>query len=126
MSRVDRILYLIFRDRSRRERIFESYVHHKNLYNKGNGEISFWVGMANIDTFLLLSIFVKTQMPWVPLWMYFALFPILIFARTGAAWAIGWWWDKNKLFDTEASWTNKRNPTINALGKKILQPGLKR
>ncbi len=119
MSRIDRVLFLIFRDRSRRERMFAAYIHHKNLYSKGNGEISFWVGMANIDTFLLLSIFVKTQFPWIPLWLYVVLFPILIFLRTGAAWFIGWWWDRNDLFARESDWTNKRNPTIDALGRKL-------
>lgn len=121
MSRVDKLLLLIFKDRSRREHAFELYIHHKNLYSKGNGEISFWVGMANIDTFLLLSIFIKANFPWIPFWLYCVLFPSLIVARTGVAWFIGWWWDRNGLFDAEASWGNKRNPVLNGLDNKVLR-----
>jgi hypothetical protein len=42
----------------------------------------------------------------------------LVFVRTN--WVLGWWWDKNRIFDKEADWNNERNPVIDGLNKKIL------
>ena len=119
MSRPGKYLRLIFRDPARREKLLAAYIHHRNLYSKGNGEIGSILAIVNFQSAMVTWLFLKSIIPGIPLWCLGVGFSAAIVGRTILKWAFGYYWDKYRVFDAEAEWSNRRNPTLSAIREGV-------
>lgn len=117
-SRVRQIVSIFFNG-ERTDRILRAYIHHRNLYAKGAAEMSFFKTVVEIQGVMVGWLFIKSIMPNIPTVLLAVGAVVLLASKVALCWAIGLWWDSNRHFDKEADWSNKRNPTIDLLGKKL-------
>lgn len=121
MSRVRRLIGLFVRDRERLDRWMKLYIHHRNLYAKGQAEFGFVKGLVSLQAIMITWMFLKTTFPFLDNWMFFTFAPILVVLKILLHWVLGYWWEMNNFYDREADWANTRNPVLNGLDRKILK-----
>ncbi|MDD5348415.1 MAG: hypothetical protein PHT59_07370 [Candidatus Omnitrophica bacterium] len=119
-GKAERILHLLFKDKEKIERIFRTYIHHRNLYSKGIAEMAFWKGLFFIQPYLVWWVSIKVTFPSFPLWIFVFIAASMMILKIIIGWIIGWWWDKQRLYDRENDWNNRRNPVLDGLDKKVL------
>ena len=117
-SRVKRLALLFFRG-DRADGILRSYIHHRNLYAKGASEVSQLKTVVEVQGVMVGWLFVKSLFPNAPIFLMAIGAVLALSLKVALCWVIGFWWDRNRIFDKEADWSNARNPTIDALGKKL-------
>lgn len=117
-SRVKRIAEIFFHG-DRADRILRAYIHHRNLYAKGATEMAFFRTIVEFQGVMVGWLFVKSIWPAIPMTLLVAGCCLALSTKVAFCWLVGWWWDSNRHFDKEADWSNKRNPTIDLLGKKL-------
>jgi hypothetical protein len=120
-SRAESIISWIFRDKNKIESNLKFYIHHRNLYKKGQEESAFFKNMVTFQSMMVTWLFIKSIFPSLPNIIVFAGIPLAIAIRITFNWCVGYWWDKNNIFDRESDWNNVRNPVMNGLDKKILR-----
>ena len=120
MSRMRHILQTFFKNPERLDRAMRFYIHHRNLFNRGAGEFNFLKGSLGIQSAGVAYLVIMKIWPNASNLIIGVCFVLFIIIRTVAYWAIGLWWDKKRIFDKEADWSNWRNPVSKALNKKIL------
>lgn len=111
---------LFFRDIQLRQKIFKRYIHHKNIYNKGNSEIGFIRTIFSLQSYMILWLFIRDIIPGTPAWIAIAAIPLIVTAKTIIYYCIGLFWDKNNLFHEEQAWNNKRDPIMKEISNEIL------
>jgi hypothetical protein len=114
------ILRFFVKDQERLERIIKWYIHNKNLYSKGNSEASFFKSLVNAQVYVVWWLGLKSVVPDFPLVLFVCAVPVIVILKIGIHWMIGRWWDRNNFYDRESDWSNKRNPVMNGLDKKVL------
>lgn len=120
MANPGKYFRIIFNNPERRERYFSKYIHHRNLYTKGNGELSFVWAIINPQGLMIAWLFLKTTFPGIPLWVLYIVFPVSIILKAIAKWWFGCYWDKKRLFEYEHDWSNKRDPIMKEISKEML------
>ena len=96
--------------------LIDAYIHHRNLLNKGRGEIS-WFSE-------ILKIFgVIGGIAFAPI-VAENLILLLIGAATylGLCYVVGWWWEVRRYYHRESEWGNKRNPLADDIRAAIKSP----
>lgn len=109
------------KDKQRLDRWLRSYIHHKALYSKGWGEVGFIRSLFSPQTMMVGWLFLKSFFPTVPYWLLFIIVPLAVISEVSIGWSIGYWWDKNKIFQKEADWDIKRNPALKGLTDELLK-----
>lgn len=89
------------------------YIHHRNLLNKGRGELSY-IEMALKLVAIPYGLAFAENIKQNP---YALLFGVL--GYMALCYFIGWWWDKRHHFDQENEWGNQRNPLANDIRRAI-------
>jgi hypothetical protein len=112
MSRIGKIARLFTSDKARVDRLIKLYIHHRNLYSKGNGEIGSIVAIVNFQSAMVTWLFLRSIFPSLPLWVLAVGFVVAVVGRTVLKWYVGYIWDRKRIFDFEADWGNERNPAI--------------
>jgi len=120
MSRFKRYFGLWFKDEAKLDRWLRLYIHHKNLFNKGRGEVAFVFSLFNPGSLMIGWLFFRDLVPELPYWVLFIMVPVWMFFEIGLSWSVGLWWDKNKVYDKEADWGNDRNPISKAVSERLL------
>ncbi len=120
MSRPGRWISLLVANKLRHKRWLDLYIHHRNLYNKGEGEIGFVRRLFGFQTLMIAWLFVRDIVPTLPIWIIGVSVPILLLLKCFSNWFIGWWWDRKGYFAREHTWNNKRDPIATTLNKKVL------
>jgi len=120
VSRFQKIMSLFLHDRERLERVVKWYIHNKNLYSKGNSEASFFKGLVNAQVYVVWWLGLKSVLPDFPIVLFICAVPVIVICKIGIHWSIGKWWDKNRFYDREADWQNRRNPVLDGLDRKVL------
>jgi hypothetical protein len=112
MSRAGKLIRLLVHDKAKVDRFIALYIHHRNLYGKGESEISFVRRIASFQSLMITWLFLRNLFPAIPTWIILVAIPVLIVSRTLANWFVGYLWDSRRLFDKETDWNNDRNPAI--------------
>ena len=120
MSRFKCCFGLLFKDKEKLDRWLRAYIHHKNLFNKGHGELGFILGLFNPGLIMVMWLFLRDLFPGLPYWVLFIILPISMILEMGISWSIGYWWDVNQVYDKEADWGNRRNPISKAVSETLL------
>lgn len=120
MSRIGRYCRLFFRDPIRREKMLQTYIHHRNLYSKGNGEFGFLWELVKPQNMMITWLFLRDLWPATPLWVILAGFPLFVAMKLTFKWSVGWFWDRYNVFDLEQNWANQRNPLAKEINDKLL------
>jgi len=110
-----------FKDKICLDRWLRVYIHHKNLFTKGRGEIDFVRGLTSYQGIILAWLFVKSLWPAIPYWVVVIGAPAYFVLEVTICWSLGRWWDKNKIFQKEADWGNKRDPVARAINEELLK-----
>lgn len=121
MSRFYKFLSLFMHDRERMDKLLRLYIHHKNLFNKGRGELGFIMGLFNPGFIMIGWLFLRDIFPNLPHWVLFVILPVSMLFEIGVSWIVGHWWDINQVYDKEADWNNSRNPISKAVSKTLLK-----
>ncbi len=121
ISRAKLVMGLFFNDKEKIEKYLKLYIHHRNLYNKGSAEVSFFKSFANTQMYILWWLFARNVWPAFPLWLFLAIVPAVVLLKILVNWVVGYWWDRNKLYDRESDWSNERNPVMNGIEKQLLE-----
>ena len=110
-----------FRDHERREKCFKTYIHHKNLYVKGESEIGFFrQAFFGFQSMAVAWLFIRDIWPGFPTWVV-VFAPLLLVVKTVVYWSFGYWWDRNRIFDHEHTWSNQRNPIAKYISQDLLK-----
>jgi hypothetical protein len=120
ISRTAKVLGFFFRDKKKVERYVVLYIHHRNLYNKGANEVAFFKSFANTQMYILWWLFARNVWPDLPVWLFLTVVPVVVLVKIFFNWLVGYWWDRNDLYDRESDWSNKRNPVMNGIEKQLL------
>lgn len=109
------------RDPEKRQRAWKCFVHHKNIYAKGQGEFGFlWSALFGLQSLMVGWLFLRDILPWLPKWVFFAAVPLLLIGKIFLFYAIGYFWDREKIFKHEQTWANQRNPIAEQISQKLL------
>lgn len=109
-----------FKDKRKLDRWLRFYIHHKNLFSKGRGEVSFILGLFNPGFIMIGWLFLRDLFPGLPHWVLFVILPVSMICEIGISWTLGYWWDINQVYDKEADWGNTRNPIQKAVSETLL------
>ena len=123
MSRVGQWARLLAKDNQQANRWVDLYIHHRNLYNKGEGEIGFARRLVGIQPLMLTWLFVKNLFPALPNWVVVVAIPVVIVTKIVANWTMGYVWEKKNFFEREQTWSNERNKLAKNLSQKLLDNG---
>lgn len=118
----DMIHWLFSPERS--NRLLRKYIHHRNLYDKGQSELGVFKNLISYQAVLVTylsadNLLVKFGLD-VPIWFVFAGLAMAVILKIFVQWSVGWWWDKNQVFPKEADWSNLRNPVQKAVNEQLL------
>jgi len=86
----------------------QAYIHHRNLLNKGKGELEWAKNIIQIAALGAVGFKVFGFSNTVSLMLSL----ISGFLYLVVSYFLGWWWEKRKAFDVEARWSMQRNPDI--------------
>jgi hypothetical protein len=115
---------LFFRDPEKRRRMFNLYIHHKNIYCKGESEIGFIrhvLGFQSVAVYYLVAEKVSDRLGMViPMEWIACAIPVAFSLKIIIYYSVGWLWDHFELFDAEHTWGNKRDPILKVLSEKLL------
>lgn len=120
IGRFQKYLQFVVRDRERLEYWIGLYIHHRNLYNKGQGELGFFKTLVNVPSLMMFWLFVRSLVPEFPFWLFISSVPVLMGIKIISNWVVGWWWDKHDFYDRESDWGNNRNPIQKAISETLL------
>lgn len=120
MANPGKYFRIFLKDKYKRNRIFKKYIHHKNIYNKGNSEIGFLRTVFGLQSYMILWLFMRDIFPGIPVWIVIAAIPLIVITKTSIYYLMGLFWDKHRLFHEEHAWQNKRNPIMKEISKKVL------
>ena len=123
MSRVSRWVRLLTKDEQKVNHWVDRYIHHRNLYNKGEGEIGFARRLVGIQPLMLSWLFVKNLFPALPNWVVIVAIPVVIVLKIVANWTMGYVWEKKHFFEREQTWGNQRNILAKQINQKLLDNG---
>ena len=112
--------FRFIKNEDRRERLWRAYVHYKQIYNKGESEIGWFRSMASFQSYMVAWLFLRDLHPDLPYWMVFAAAPVLVAFKIALYFAVGLFWDRERIFDYEHDWKNKRDPMMKAISRKTL------
>jgi len=105
-------------------RLIRGYIHHRNLYTKGQAELGILRNLVSYQALLITYLSADNLMTKLgldlPLWMVFAGLAVAVVLKIIMQWSLGWWWDRNRIFDKEADWSNTRNPLQKEISKSLL------
>jgi len=121
MSRFKRYLGILLKDEEKLDRWLRFYIHHRNLYGKGQGEVAQFKALISLQAVMITWLFLKTTFPWLENWMFFAFVPFLVTFKVILHWYVGHWWDTHNVYDKEADWGNVRNPIQKKVSEKLLE-----
>ena len=98
--------YKLFHFPKSKEDFWDKYITVRKYLDKGHAEFYWLKGLATMV--LIPSAWLKVYFPQISI--YFTI----IFAVVGfVVWfSIGFFWDKYKIYQREAEWSNKRNSTL--------------
>lgn len=108
------------RDTSKRDRLVDLYIHHRNLYNKGQAELGFIRNIFSVQGVMVAYLFFKELLPDIPIWIIFSALALFVALKVAAQWAVGYWWDKFKWFHREKRWLNKRDEIAENVSRQLL------
>jgi hypothetical protein len=120
MARPGRHFNNLFHNAEKREQVFRSYIHHRNLYTKGNGEFGFVWDIIKPQNMMITWLFLRDLWPQTPIWVVVVGFPLFILLKLVVKWLLGWYWDRHSLFDEERNWANQRDPMAKRINDKLL------
>lgn len=100
------------------------YIHHRNLYNKGQAELGVFRNLVSYQAVLVTylsadNLLTKLGLD-LALWVVFAGLAVAVGLKILLQWSLGWWWDRNRVFQKEADWSNVRNPVQKAVSEHLL------
>lgn len=119
-NRAERCLSFFVRDKARLGRCVGWYIHHRNLYLKGKGEVGFVLGLVNGQSLMIGWLFFRDLFPWMKVWMFVPVVVLLSVLKIVSYWVMGWWWDVYNYYDRESDWANRRNPISKAVSETLL------
>jgi len=119
MSRPGFWLGKIISDEKKVRKYLSFYVHHRNLYNMGEGEIAFLRRLPGFQTSAIAWLFIKELFPTASNWWMLVL-PVVIIIKVLANWSLGKWLYKQKFPDVQSDWHNHVDPVARTLSKKLL------
>ena len=119
-DRFRKVIGLFTRDRDRLNAWMLVYIHHRNLYNKGQNELGFFKTLVNVPSLMVFWLFVRSIVPDFPLWLFIVGCPVLMGIKITSNWVVGLWWEKHDFYDREADWSNTRNPISKAISENLL------
>ena len=96
------------------------YIHHRNLYNKGENEIGFVRRLIGFQPLMITWLFIKSLFPGLPNWIIIAAIPLAVVSKIVANWVLGYLWDKRQLFDAETTWSNERNKLAKSIQRSLM------
>jgi hypothetical protein len=114
---------LFIKDHDRLDRWMRFYIHHRNLYAKGQGEAAAVKSLVSLQALMLTWLFLKTTFPFLETWMFFTFAPFLVAFKIGFHWWLGYWWDVHNFYDRENDWGNQRNPIQKSISETLLNGG---
>lgn len=121
MGKPGKYFRLFFSDPALRRRVWNRYVHHRNIYAKGESEIGFLRNAVfGFQSFMVAWLFMKSLIPWLPTWVMFAAFPCLIAVKFVTYYTVGKLWDREKIFKLEKTWSNERDPMAETISERLL------
>ena len=120
MSRVGQWIRLVTSDEQKVHRWVDLYIHHRNLYNKGEGEIGFARRLVGIQPLMISWLFLKNLFPALPNWVVIVAIPLVIILKTIANWTMGYIWDRKQFFEREQTWSNERNKLAKHISHQLL------
>jgi len=110
-----------FREADLRQHVWARFVHHKNIYAKGQGEIGFLASAVfGFQGIMVACLFLRDFIPGLPRWVFLVVVPMMLMGKIILFYAIGYFWDKEKIFKHEKSWQNHRDPMAECISKKLL------
>lgn len=119
MSRIGRLVRLFSKNQETVSRIVNTYIHHRNLYNKGENEVSFIRRLVSFQPLMLMWLFLRDLFPGLPTWIVIIAIPIVVILKTLINWYVGYMWDRKQFFDNENNWQNKRNPVMRIIEENL-------
>lgn len=120
MGRPGKYFRMLFPDPEVRKDSWDFYVHWKNLYCMGEGEIGFlrhFLGFQSLVVYYLGldNVLAKLGINLIFTWWIVLLIPILLFFKIAFYIAVGFFWDRNKMPHRFTEWSNRRNPTLKSI-----------
>ena len=82
------------------------YIHHRNLFLKGYGEVSMVIGLFNQA--MLLWLFVRDFAGLSRRWIW--IVPACMCLVSIGLYVVGWIWERRGLFREDLRWQTERNP----------------
>jgi len=108
----------------RANRLLRFYIHHRNLYMKGQTELGLIRNLISYQALVITYLGadnILMKLGWgIPLWVVFASLGLAVFIKNFIQWYAGYLWNKYRVFDKEADWSNLRNPISKAVNKQLL------
>ncbi len=121
MGRPGKYFKMFFRDPARRRKMWNRYVHHKSIYAKGQGEVGFILSaVLGFQAMMVWWLFIRDMVPGIPRWVFVVTVPVLLIGKMLLFYAIGYFWDKEKIFNIEQTWSNERNPIAKGISTQLL------
>lgn len=97
------------------EKWLKVYIHHRNLYAKGHGEVGFFKNLLPLQSLMILWLFLKSILGNIPNEFIYIGIPLIIMSKAALHWVVGWLWEECKIFDKENDWNNKRNEAMRTI-----------
>ena len=97
------------------------YIHHRNLYAKGHGEVGFIRNIFPFQSLMILWLFLKSIGD-IPNWFVYIGVPVLITVKLILYWFVGYLWEQHKIFDKENDWNNERNKAMRKINEGTGSP----
>ena len=90
-------------------KISDRYVHHRNLLRRGQQEIGLYITIFNMA--MLFSVFLRTMLH-LQGKVIIVLTVLCMVIILMICYAVGWVYNRRKLFESESKWLTARNPDI--------------
>lgn len=94
------------------ERWLKVYIHHRNLYAKGHGEVGFLKSLMPLQSLMVLWLFLKSVLGEIPNEFIWIGLPLILGLKMLVHWLVGWMWEEYRIFDKENDWNNRRNEAM--------------
>ena len=121
MARPGKYFRRFLRDPEFRLRAWKWYVHHKSIYAKGESEVGFIRNaFFGFQSFMVGWLFIRSIFPEMSALLLAVAAPVLIVTKILVYYRIGRYWDREKLFRVEKTWSNERDPMAEAVSRKLL------
>lgn len=98
----------------RKAKIADAYIKHRNYFYKGQSELTMPKNFIQVFVYADLLMLARFKYK-APIW-------IMLCVGLGLAiifWALGWLWDRHKLYDRETEFGNKRNKFVGEMRNEI-------